>query len=391
MEDKYGGITRWMRMSRKTSKINHIMPRYILKCLFYSFSFYGGPLRGIINKLLKQKILQNVHTLILDGLSVTSDLLYDIIVQDSFSIRILSIREVKNLNEKKLRQALSYAVRPTRAENTPKLQALYIFGPRDPVTSTLPRRSQKIDYSRVATVPTSSIMHSQGAQIGAEWNQKSGEWLADNIEKQDEWYQSAGEVFIAREPPHAEWEATMRECEGIISFDAVLCRGPRHTDPVSETEGSPPLPWYKRQSAYLQPKAATCALEGCYGCGSAPEKFSEFGKSSLSQFPLLAPPPFHSSTQRACKVPFLGTSKSYFLARCVDCLRNRHCKSCHKWWCEECYEVPEIASTIRSFLQDSMTSPDGKKGHIKVHMGLCVESCLSGVMMSGAGSNGMWG
>jgi len=32
-----------------------------------------------------------------------------------------------------------------------------------------------------------------------------------------------------------------------------------------------------------------------------------------------------------------------------------------------------------------------KKEDIKVHMGLCVDNCLVGEMMAGAGSIGMWG
>ena len=169
-------------------------------------SFYGGPLQSIFNKLQKQKLLQNVQTLILDGLSVTSDLVCDIILQDSFNVRVLSIREVQNLNENKLRQALSYAVRPTRPEGTPKLQALYIFGPRDPDPSKL-KRNPAVDYSRSAAVPVGSVMHSQGAQIGAEWDQRYGEGVSHDLHTQDKWYQKAGKIFTSgsNRPPSTEW------------------------------------------------------------------------------------------------------------------------------------------------------------------------------------------
>ena len=43
-----------------------------------ALSFYGGPLQGIFNTLRRRHILQDVQTLILDGLSVTSDLLSDL-------------------------------------------------------------------------------------------------------------------------------------------------------------------------------------------------------------------------------------------------------------------------------------------------------------------------
>lgn len=328
--------------------------------------------------------------MILDGLSVTSDLVCDIILRDSFNVRVLSVREVQNLNEGKLRQALSYAVRPTRAEGTPKLQALYIFGPRDPDPVKLRSRKEVIEYSLAAKANTGSIMHSQGAQIGAEPSQKSRDWL----DFQDKWYQNAGKIFTSgiNRPPSTEWELTMRECEGIISFDAVLCRSPRHSDTVPERPGKPPLPWYTREPAYIRPRAATRVLEGCHGCGTAPEGFSRFGKSPLNQLPLLAPLPFHTSTQRACKAPFQGTSKGYFFARCIACLRNRCCESCQKWWCEDCYEIPEIVPTTKSFLEPQASFSGGKnKNKIKVHMDLCIEDCLGPAMMSGAGSNGMWG
>lgn len=330
--------------------------------------------------------------MILDGLSVTSDLVCDIILQDSFNVRVLSIREVQNLNEGKVRQALSYAVRPSRAQGTPKLQAMYIFGPRDPDPTKLRLQKNTTKTSYTAVPITGSIIHSQGAQIGAEMDQKSGTWHVHD--SQDKWYQSAGKIFTSgtNKPPSTEWELTMRECDGIISFDAVLCRSPRHWDTAPERPGKPPLPWYTREPAYIRPRAATTVLEGCHGCGSAPEGFSKFGKSPLNQLPLLAPLPLHTSTQRACKAPFQGTSKEYFFARCIACLRNRSCQSCNAWWCEDCYEIPDVVPTIKSFLEPPAVSSSGKnRNTIKVHMDLCIENCLGPAMMSGAGSNGMWG
>lgn len=61
--------------------------------------FYSGPLRGIFYHLGKSNILQDVQTLVLDGLSVTADLVNDILIDPKFHVRILSIREAKNLNE----------------------------------------------------------------------------------------------------------------------------------------------------------------------------------------------------------------------------------------------------------------------------------------------------
>lgn len=64
--------------------------------------FYSGPLRGILLNLQRTNLLQNVQTLVLDGLSVTADLVNEILVDPRYQVRILSIRETKNLNERRL-------------------------------------------------------------------------------------------------------------------------------------------------------------------------------------------------------------------------------------------------------------------------------------------------
>lgn len=63
--------------------------------------FYSGPLRGILSNLQRTNLLQNVQTLVLDGLSVTADLVNEILVDPKYQIRILSMRETKNLNERR--------------------------------------------------------------------------------------------------------------------------------------------------------------------------------------------------------------------------------------------------------------------------------------------------
>jgi hypothetical protein len=113
-----------------------------------------------------------------------------------------------------------------------------------------------------------------------------------------------------------------------------------------------------------------------------------FGRSPLECFPLLAPPPLHASTHRAGKAPFVNTRNKQFIARCSDCLRVRYCESCHKWWCEDCYELPDIPPNTKELLGSSKGRAEQD---IKVHMGLCIENCLAPSMMAGAGSNGMWG
>ncbi|KAK0122543.1 hypothetical protein ONS96_009585 [Cadophora gregata f. sp. sojae] len=360
--------------------------------------FYGGPLQGIFNTLRRRQILQHVQTLILDGLSVTSDLLSDIIIQDHFNVRILSVRDVQNLNERKLQQALLYAVRPSRPENTPKLRGLYIFGPKD--AALPPRYPQLADDRHRLMVPSDfwssdgGVVFSPGAQIGAQWNQKSGDTLADELASgADKWYQAGGKVLS--KPPSLEWANTMYACQGIISFDAVLCNGPRHSS-LGRDDGKSPSPWYQSSGVHLSSRVATHSVGGCAGCKKGPESIARFNQAPLGRFPLLAPPPLHSSTLKAAKMPFPGFEDKLLL-RCADCLRSRFCENCHKWWCEDCYEisdqggffVPGPASSLGA--AESVISGKRPDQNVKVHMGLCVEDCLVGEMMSGAGSNGMWG
>ncbi|KAK5698044.1 hypothetical protein LTR97_007004 [Elasticomyces elasticus] len=116
--------------------------------------FYAGPLRGIFSNLHQRRILKYVQTLILDGLSVPADLVREIVAEDRYSVRTLSIREAKHLNQSKLQQVLRYAIRPTRAEGTPKLKALYFFGPKDAARYMIGQQqrlegSQALGYARV--------------------------------------------------------------------------------------------------------------------------------------------------------------------------------------------------------------------------------------------------
>lgn len=298
-------------------------------------------------------------TLVLDGLSVTAELVHDIINDPSFAVRILSLRGVKNLNEPKLRQALRMAARPSRPDGTPRLQGLYIFGAKDP--PSLP----------ATPAPTTATT------ITSDWNQRSLQTLAAALhEVADEcsWYDKKGTIIPRPIPP--EWAEAMLSCAGIISFDAVLCRGPRHLNSpaygtIDIAANSPPSPHVPSKWA-----AATHAVDGCAGCGSAPEGWTVWGESigvdgddETSRFPLLAPTPVHSSNIRVAMCP--SGAQAYpsrascpaakprrFIARCMECLRDRYCWACSKWWCEKCFTLGQLDSV------------DGL--YYKVREGLCV-------------------
>lgn len=350
--------------------------------------FYAGPLRGILNAFHSKRILKFVSTLILDGLSVPADLVREIISEDRYRVRVLSIRECKNLNLGKLQQVLRYVTRPTREEGTPFLKALYVFGPKDgsrvqATTTTLP-----------ASSPSLGVMGSQGAQIGAEWNQRSSEVLLSGLsDEQSKWYGCTGRAI---KRPLSDWAETLTVCKDIISLDAVLCRGPRHDITKVSSED------------FLQPSIATVALgpQGCEMCRTSPEIPAVYGDCPDSHLPLLGPVPTHSSTLRAALRPEKSADSTFpkLILRCEDCLRGRWCEQCNRWWCEPCYPDPVSRSYLRTELQQlelrdelqrngwaTVTNSEPNKVSTKVFSKLCVEHCLVGEMMAGAGSYGMWG
>lgn len=295
----------------------------------------------------RRDVLRDVTTLILDGLSVTAELVHDIISDPAYSVRILSLRGVRNLNEPKLRAVLQMAVRPSRPEGTPRLQGLYIFGAKD----TLP-------------LPASPVT-TKGNSLSSGLNQRSHRALAaalDEVADECQWYDQKG-LVLPREVPE-EWASTVLACAGVISFDAVLCRGPRHLNSpvygtINMSAHSPPPPYVPSKWAI-----ATHTVSGCAGCGTAPEGWTVWGDSvgtdaedSSCRFPLLAPPPVHSSNIKAAQRPTgastnsrtnqAGNSNSKprrFIARCMECIRDRYCWACCKWWCEKCYALGQMDS-----------------------------------------------
>lgn len=349
--------------------------------------FYAGPLRGIFSRLLRKQILRNVQTMVLDGLSVPADIVREVATENQYSVKILSIREAKNLNQSRLQQVLRYIVRPTRAEGTPRLKALYFFGLKDSTRSNIWQQQQR----QPATV---GVATSEGAQIGAAWNQRFSAALSSTISDDEiRWYGCTGRVM---KRPLSDWAETVRACKGLIAFDAVLCRGPRHD--ISKVDSK----------NFLQPAIATVALGpgGCESCGCCPEGPAIFGESPEYTLPLLSPAPTHSSTLRAAQCPQnIPDAYPRLILRCEDCLRSRWCERCNRWWCEECYPEPvsridptdmqqrEPRDQLRQEGWESITREvyEGDGPQVKVYSKLCTEHCLVSEMMSGAGSNGMWG
>jgi hypothetical protein len=134
--------------------------------------------------------------------------------------------------------------------------------------------------------------------------------VLDADEDPNPWYLRSKVAF---QPPEFEfyYSALLRATRGVLVWDAVLCRAPRHTYP---------------DPRYIIPTIASVALgpRGCHICSSLPEGPG----STVNQLPLLSPLPFHSSSVRvAQEVPSHGPriAPLPFYACCVNCLKHRWC------------------------------------------------------------------
>ncbi|KAL4869331.1 hypothetical protein BDV12DRAFT_167934 [Aspergillus spectabilis] len=305
--------------------------------------FYSGPLRSIFANLERRSILQGVRTLILDGLSVPANLVSDIILSDRFNLNLLSIRECRHLNERKLMQVLNYAVRPTRPAGTPRVKGIYYFTPMDRPRTAV--RSNYRDWWSSQCV---------GQRTPGDVTLPS---IQQEDQRQNAWYSSSGKLLKR----HIEvgWAQTLQKCEGIVAFDATLCRSPRHDVDLyaAETQNSEES---QPGNRLLGPAIATIALgpRGCDACHTSPEGPAIWGQSPDEHFPLLAPPPFHSSSLAAARRPALFPGEHpVLIARCADCLTDRWCHRCNKWFCDSCLPNPEHVRNNLSPHQTAVRGP----------------------------------
>lgn len=355
--------------------------------------FYSGPLRSVLNKLDRRNILHDVTVLVLDGLSsVTNDIVFDIVTDPKYNVRLLSIRKCLNVSQVRLQHLLQYICRPNRPEGTPRLQGLYFF--TDPAHDSLSTSSHFESSAGITNV--------DGAALGLLPTAKA----SDEIDNAHKWYSPAGRVTSIGATSRSTWEETILACSGIIAFDVVLCKAMHQ----AVTSGL-----HEASREFLEtkpgiPTIATIALgqEGCSGCGRAPTNSPIWGENDMPEFPLLAPPPFSGKLIDAIRPPRLRdteTTGQKLVVSCTWCLVNRHCGSCQRWWCSDCYnpkrskklrDLEALSSTgldvfpSSSDLYTAAETDESKKDSVKVFNGFCVEYCLVGEMMAGAGSNGMW-
>ncbi|MCJ1450207.1 hypothetical protein MMC28_000536 [Mycoblastus sanguinarius] len=331
--------------------------------------YYAQPLQIAFYSLRQHNLLQDVRTLILDGLAVPATIITEILCDEAYNIRILSLRGVKELGDEKLIQILRYIIRSSRPQGTPKLKGLYYFSAIQPTSDYLAadlRRHFATQHRQAG------VTNTVGAQLGGDSGAFHAQPVRSSLHQANPWYSASGELLKL----HFEdqWASLMQACEGLIAFDAVLCRHP--VDPEGNLDS--------------RPKTATISLGGCQSCGSCPEGPAFPGKSIEARLPMLAPPPFHSPHVKAAqRLENNGLPHPAFIARCRACLKDRWCERCNTWWCESCYAVPK-----RRTPASMAVTPMGAKNFdekIKVHNDLCVSKCLMDELLNRVGEGGMWG
>ncbi|PYH89285.1 hypothetical protein BO71DRAFT_337015 [Aspergillus ellipticus CBS 707.79] len=321
--------------------------------------YNSAPLRGVFAKLEGNSLLQDVRTLILDGLSVPASLVEEIVLADRFNINILSIRECRHLNERRFMQVVNHAVRPSRPKGTPRVKGIYYFTPLTHSRATV--RSKYRDWWGLRCSSQASCDAST-----SEDNTVSYGSAGSDPHRQNAWYRPSGQLLKGN--IEEDWAQTIHKCEGIIAFDAVLCRGPRHNvdfyPSLSQNQDSS-----QSEGRLLGPRLATVALgpRGCEGCHTSPEGPAIWGQTSDEHFPLLTPPPFHASSVTIAKRPVLfPVEKPTLIVRCTECLTDRWCHRCNRWFCTDCLLHPEHVSNELSPHQTAVRGPRSGQSSIEL-------------------------
>ena len=334
------------------------------------FLGFMPPLLQAMESFHKYGLLSQIATLILDRQPISVTIAWTILKDPSYNIRLLSIKEVRGFMFDEFFKLVRYLIRPSRPRQTPKLKGLYFFLDHHHYEAWNEREDQA---QATRNTPTNSITNVPGAQLGVSSGMHEQNGWSRGF-KNDAWYGHRGEVCGRRgaDPAAAD---LLEACEGLIAFDATICRHSRelYNDP--------------------RPKIATVRLDGCASCGSCPEGPACPGKSPESHLPLVSPPPLHSATVKAAQsldTSMTGGSHPEFIARCEFCLTDRWCSNCNVWWCEDCYSSPHAKANVEG-LSSLSAMPMASYAAMKVHNGLCVERCLVKELLRKGGEGGMWG
>ena len=214
--------------------------------------YYAQPLDRVISAL-RPHFLQYTRVLLLDGLYVSSKILTDLLCNDAYGIRILSLRGVQGVSDSSVRRILRYALRSGRREHS-KLRALYYFQVRESGNAV-----EQAFKSHTVIGEHEGITMTPGATLGAGFQDVSSSEAGDDPYSRST-YASFGVCKEAsRDIKWEDWTTLLQACSGRVAFDMVLC--PQHHS-----------------------KIATVRLKGCQSCGSCPEKpaYPGFTVSSIS-------------------------------------------------------------------------------------------------------------
>ena len=331
--------------------------------------------RSIFSCLENRNVIYNVRTLVLDDLYVPTTIIEDILFNERFQIRLLSLR-TSNLRDKSrthdlLRKLFLFHLVNKSGPSSLKLKGLYIFGE----LSKAQTMSSCSNIANRAENPNVGVTTSVGAQLGAGHHSvhepdDSGKVLVDGPYA-DSPYGAFGQSKDLRYSRLSlDWSKILEAGAGLISFDAVLCRHNRASVPGL--------------------RIASVRLAGCESCGTCPEGPAYPGISPIDHLPLLSPPPLHSSkVEVAQRLDTNGQPYPPLIVRCHACLAGRWCKQCNVWWCESCYTIPKTRVYAK---EDAPSGPLGTLNeNIKVYNGLCVSKCLVEELLSRGGEGGMWG
>ena len=328
---------------------------------------YAQRFSTIFSILENRNVLQDVRTLVLDGLYVPNTVIEDVLCDERYKIRLLSIRGVSKLRPLDMLRILQKSL---ELRGTLRIKAIYLFGQ--------PSRAQEVLKFEDAMTRPESITASMGAQLGA------GNYVADGLDNfrklrvqdpySDSPYGAPGmSCIVEGRCATPGWSDILKVCAGFIAFDAVLCRH----DQEDSNDPSPSL--------------ATVRLTGCKSCGTCPEGPAYPGVSPTHHLPLLSPPPLHSSkVEVAQRIDTQGQPYPPLILRCRACLKDRWCETCNAWWCESCYTIPKRRDPTKGDSISALSRGVLTEG-IKVHNGLCVSKCLMEVLLNGVGEGGMWG
>ena len=329
----------------------------------------------LLSTLEDRHVIQDIRTLILDDLYVPTAIVEDILFNERYQIRLLSLRgdfpyyrqRMHNLLQKLF---LSDRLKISYSKGTLRLRGLYLFGQ--------PSRIQESSNFRCTMnrPEATGVTASMGAQLGAGVHMANelvdGRELLREGPYSDSPFGALGMTTVLRSIRNtSEWADILEAYAGVIAFDAVLCRHNR------------------KNFSYSGPVIATVRLAGCQTCGSCPEGPAYPGVSPADHLPLLSPPPLHSSkVEVAQRIDTNVQPYPPLIVRCHACLQGRWCENCNVWWCESCYTIPKDRSK-----GDPASTVSGPASNvdIKVQYGLCVSHCLRNELLNGLGEGGMWG